>query len=483
MVFASTIAERFHDTCRERGDARAVLELPGGGAVSFRQLHQRYAFTLQALKRLGIGPGDCVATLLGNRTSFLTTLVACMEAGAALLPIGESTDAEAVTMIRNAGAAAVVTNRRLPVPFTDETLLGDDDVIGRVRAGGSTLDLPPSVLIKLTSGSTDLPKAAVATDRSLLDDTASITAAIGVEARDVSLGIIPLSHAYAISHVVVPLIAQGTGLALRSSFAPSQFVNDAAVSGATVFAGVPFMFDRLRDHLHEGALPSSLRLLVTAGARIDPATVRWFFEQAHRKIHSFYGTSEAGGITYDDTDELAEPLHVGRPIPNVHVRVLPESGVAAGGRIYVRGPGMALGYARVSGPDRDDAFFDGGFRTADLGYFDDAGRLVLTGRLSTLVNVAGRKVDPAEVERALLGIPGVSDARVLGVDARPRGQELVAFVVRSSSVQTPLTLRKCCAGLLSPYKIPRRFIFLDEWPVDARGKVDRRVLHSLASHT
>jgi len=479
-MFDSEIAQSFHDTCRARAGDLAVLQLSDGGRISFRDLYQQYEFMLGTFRRLRIGEGDSIASLLGNRAAFISLLVACVESGAALLPIGETTDAEAAAMIENAGARVVVTDRALPLAITDRTAIDASAAIQVVRDGGSRLELPPSVVIKLTSGSTELPKAAIATARSLLADTANITTGMGIGSADVNLGIIPLSHAYALGNIVVPLITQGTAVALRRSFSPSQFVNDVIVSGATVFPGVPFMYDRLRDALGGAPLPPSLRLLVTAGARIDPETVRWFHEHAGRKIHSFYGTSETGGITFDESDELSAPLHVGRPLPNVDVGVLPEPGVNAGGRIYVRGPGLALGYARAAGPDHGDAFQDGGFRTADVGYFNTAGQLVLTGRLSALVNVAGRKVDPAEVERVLRAVPDVSDVRVLGIDAPPRGQELIAFILPSNGAMTPLALRQRCAESLSAYKIPRRFIFVDAWPVDARGKVDRRALQTLA---
>ena len=106
---------------------------------------------------------------------------------------------------------------------------------------------------------------------------------------------------------------------------------------------------------------------------------------------------------------------------------------------------------------------------------------MLTGRVSPLVNVAGRKVDPAEVERVLAALPDVVDARVLGISCDTRGQQLVAFVVRSSPALTTIAIRQLCAGQLSPHKIPRRFVFLDRLPVDARGKMDRRALETLAS--
>jgi acyl-CoA synthetase (AMP-forming)/AMP-acid ligase II len=98
-----------------------------------------------------------------------------------------------------------------------------------------------------------------------------------------------------------------------------------------------------------------------------------------------------------------------------------------------------------------------------------------------LVNVAGRKVDPVEVERTLLSLPEIADARVFGMACDRRGQQVVAFIVRADATLTPIGIRQRCAARLSPHKIPRLFVFLDRFPVDARGKIDRRALQALAS--
>jgi long-chain acyl-CoA synthetase len=138
--------------------------------------------------------------------------------------------------------------------------------------------------------------------------------------------------------------------------------------------------------------------------------------------------------------------------------------------------------AQSRGADEDTAggFVDGGFLTGDLGYFDDRGRLILTGRASSSVNVAGLKVNPSEIERMLRELPGIEDARVIGASCDHRGQQLVAFVV-SDQALTSVDIRQRCARLLSPHKIPRQFIFLDQMPLDARGKLDRRLLEGLAA--
>jgi long-chain acyl-CoA synthetase len=230
-------------------------------------------------------------------------------------------------------------------------------------------------------------------------------------------------------------------------------------------------------------LPASLRLLITAGARIDVDTVRWFRQHLNRKVHSFYGSCETGGITYDDSENVDDPLNVGRPMPETIVVVRPADDGGGVGRIFVRGTAVCLGYGDAESEGSASTFCDGGFLTGDLGRFDDRGRLVLTGRVSTLVNVAGRKVDPSEVERALLGLPGIADARVLGMSCDVRGQQVVAFVIRDDSTLTSVAIRTRCASALSPHKIPRQIVFLDRFPVDARGKIDRRALQATASAT
>jgi acyl-CoA synthetase (AMP-forming)/AMP-acid ligase II len=477
----SAIAERFERTCRTRGEAVAVLSLSTGRGTTFTELCGQYLSIRQTLQRLGVGPGSCVVSLVGNRPQFFSVFVACLDVGALLLPLGEATDAEAVTLVRETGAVAVISDRALPITPVEEARVDDDVRVTRVADRPGWAPQGRSLVMKLTSGSTALPKAALASEQILIGEGQRLTGAMGIGPGDINLTVVPLSHAYALGNVVMPLVLQGTAAAIRTAFSPSQFVRDALTSQATVFPGVPFMFERLRGLLSTDGFPPGVRLLITAGARVDVGTLRWFRDRANRKIHSLYGTSETGGITYDDTEEVADPLHVGRPLPDMAVEIRREPDTTGVGRIFVRGPGVGLGYAQTDGADSPAAFQDGGFLTGDLGYLNSDGCLVLTGRVSPLINVAGRKVDPAEVERVLVGLPGVTDARVLGVSCDRRDQELVAFVVGANPPLAPIAIRQLCANTLSPYKIPRRFVFLERWPVDARGKMDRQALEALAT--
>lgn len=142
--------------------------------------------------------------------------------------------------------------------------------------------------------------------------------------------------------------------------------------------------------------------------------------------------------------------------------------------MHVAGEAVTRGYA-----GEDVAGFADGFLTGDLGRLEADGRLTLVGRVSVFINVAGRKVQPDEVERVLREMPAIADARVIGLPDPRRGQQLVACVVARVRGLRPYAIRTFCAERLAAHKIPRAFVFVDELPTDLRGKTNRRALETL----
>src|SRR5262249_30324387 len=162
-------------------------------------------------------------------------------------------------------------------------------------------------------------------------------------------------------------------------------------------------------------------------------------------------SSETGGIAFDGDDAIDGSGTVGRPLPGVAVTIRDA-------RIHVRSDAVSSGYVDAPG----DAFVDGGFVTADCGEWDAQGRLLLRGRVSSFVNVAGRKVQPGEVEAVLRTMPGVADARVVAAPDPRRGQQIVACIVVAAAgapAITTLSVRRYCAARLASYKIPRAIVF------------------------
>ncbi len=494
----SEIVERFDRIARDTPERLLVHARSEGRTLSAAALRDEAQQASAALDAVGLGPDHLLISVAGNRSGFYALLLACLARGVALMPVDRGTPLPEVLDLasRFRAQALVLTTtdaasleRGLPAPGSRRI---GDGMEARPRRAALPGDLAlvwlddaepqPSIyrgaaVLKLTSGSTGLPHATFTTDRHLLLDSEHIVAAMGIRPDDVQLGLIPLSHAYGLGSLVVPLLIQGTTVVLRETFVPGHVPEDGAHYHARVLPGVPFMFEHLATHLPAEAWPRRLETLISAGARLDVDMARGFAARFGVKIHSFYGATETGGICYDASDEIRDAPTVGWPLPGVTVTLRDDEDAPPGaGRVHVAGEAVTRGYA---GEDADRTSFADGFLTGDLGCLGDDGRLTLVGRVSAFVNVAGRKVQPDEVERVLREMPAIADARVLGLPDERRGQQLVACLVSREPGLRPYAIRTFCAERLAPHKIPRAFVFVDELPRDVRGKTNRRALEAL----
>jgi long-chain acyl-CoA synthetase len=475
----SELLDRFVHQARRTPDRRAVLALGSGDTFTFGDLQAMAASLERALDGLRLPPGVPVVSAIGNRVEFVAALIACLASSRPLMPADPGTTTEAAIALGRAwGAGAVIAHEGDAAPPADARF---NDALGVWR-------LPPphdahdAAVMKLTSGSTGTPKAVLSSAANLAADVDHIVTAMGIGPSDVQIGYIPLSHAYGFGNLVTALLWQGTAIAVREAFTPHLLPADVRASGARVMPGVPFMFDKLREVLPGRGIPAPLSSFMSAGAPLMPEAVAAFRARFGHKIHSFYGTSESGGIAYDASDEIDDRVTVGTGMPGVTITFRDVEGLdrADGRRVHVAGPAVARAYATL-GDRIDEGFDDAGFLTGDLGYMDARGRVVLTGRLSSFVNVAGRKVQPEEVARRLRAMPELADASVVGLPCPLRGERLVAVIVPRGEAPAPLAMMQFCAAALPAFKVPRDFVVAGALPVDVRGKPDRRALMALAA--
>jgi long-chain acyl-CoA synthetase len=476
------IVERFTRLLRDQ-PRRPLIHLPlTQTSLTAEQLWDAAIVLRRRLEDLAVGSDQLLIYAAGSRPELIAIWLACGCLDVPLLPIDAGTTmSEIMTLADRFGATAMIVA---------------DTVSGLAATGNAEAFAPGVILVrphrvvprpdiyagatvlKLTSGSTGLPKATFTTDEQLVNDSEHITTAMDIRPVDCQMAAIPLSHAYGIGCLVVPLLMFGTAIVLREAFVPHRFIADARTYGARVFPGVPFIFEHFNSHLSPGAWPLGLERLISAGARLEMAAVRGFYSSFGVKIHSFYGATETGGITFDDTSSIPDEPTVGRPLPDVNISLLPEDGAPRdGGRVYVAGSAVSSGYAGGERFESDNG--SRGFLTGDLGRFDAHGQLQLTGRVSSFINVAGRKVQPEEVEAVLRSMPGITDVRVLGVADPARGQQIVACIVAPGGDPGTLAVRRFCAARLAPYKIPRRVVLLDCIPLTDRGKTNRQHLQTL----
>jgi long-chain acyl-CoA synthetase len=290
-----------------------------------------------------------------------------------------------------------------------------------------------------------------------------------------------MSHSYGLSSLALPALLRGTALVVPDEEGPLGPLLAAERAAATVFPTVPAYVEGLLRLSSRPGWPSSLRLVISAGAPLAPGAARRFREEFGLPVHAFYGASECGGICYDREGSAGERGTVGTPVAGVEVALEPLEETAGGpapgeaGVVTVRSPAVARGYL----PEADRRLAGGRFRAGDLGAWEH-GELVLRGRLDDLINVKGKKVDPREVERVLGQLAGVREVAVLGVPLPERGSELVRAVIACAEGRlTPTIVLDWCRRHLALHKVPRSVILLPELPRTPRGKLDRAALREL----
>jgi acyl-CoA synthetase (AMP-forming)/AMP-acid ligase II len=325
-------------------------------------------------------------------------------------------------------------------------------------------------LLKLTSGTTAAPRAIRFRSHQLLADCNQICDTMDISDDDLNFGVIPISHSYGFSNLLTPLIARGVPMVVSRDRTPRAVLADLARTGATVFPGTPAFCQAFCDLGDVIALPK-LRVCISAGAPLRSAVAKKFFEKFKQPIHSFYGASECGGICYDRHGTTFEDGVVGQPMRGVEVELLNQTEFA--GQIRVRSAAVSDGYF----PEPNNQKLGNGVFVPDDLLQRHGSGLKIVGRISDVINVAGKKVNPAEVEAHLLRFKGVRQAVVFG---RPTGaglrNEEVAACVRASSDVRESDLLRFCRTELSGWQVPKRIFVVDIIPTNERGKISRRQL-------
>ncbi|MEP6602948.1 MAG: class I adenylate-forming enzyme family protein [Spartobacteria bacterium] len=439
------------ETLARKGDAPAIFETSGAISRTFAGIESDSREFERKIDMFDAG--NVVAIQIGNHPDWPAMFLACLRKGVVALPLEQSiSETERDAALKICGACAVITNS---IRKIDNYISPD---------WGAN---PPS-LLKLTSGTTAAPRAIRFRSEQLLADCNQICATMGIEDVDLNFGVIPISHSYGFSNLLTPLIARGVPMVLSHDRLPRAVLVDLARTNATVFPGMPVFYQAFCEMENVPALPK-LRLCISAGAPLTGALAKKFWEKFKQPIHSFYGSSECGGICYDREGKEFEDGFVGAPMQDADLEIVDLAAESSQAR--VRSAAVADGY--FPEPDADSL---GGrvFVPGDLLTRHGDGFKVV-GRVSDLINVAGKKVNPAQVEEQLLRFAGVREAVVFGRKSAQRNEEVAACVVADKTVDEAALL-KACRGRLSGWQVPKRIYFLDEIPVNERGKISRREL-------
>jgi len=321
--------------------------------------------------------------------------------------------------------------------------------------------LPPEgcIHLKLTSATTAAARLLAFTAEQLAADADQIVAAMGLRADWPNLGVVSLAHSYGFSNLALPLLLHGIPLLLAPSPLPETIRRAVAHEPAVTLAAVPALW---RAWHEAGGVPDQVRLAISAGAPLPLSLERAVFAASGIKIHNFYGASECGGIAYDASPApRTDAALAGAPLPGVGVSLSEE------GCLIVRGPAVGQTYW----PEASPALGEGQFQTSDLAEMKN-GQVFLRGRLSDLINMAGRKVSPETIERALLADPRVRECLVFGAPSPDEQRtDMIVAVVASSAGETEL--KQFLLESLPSWQVPRCWQFVESLSAGPRGKISR----------
>jgi long-chain acyl-CoA synthetase len=307
------------------------------------------------------------------------------------------------------------------------------------------------------------------THRGLLAGHASLAHALQPTPEDRVLGVVPFRHSHGLTNAMLLSLLSGGTLVIMERFVPRRLIDLVAQHRISVLVGSPFIFSTVVECMDDPSKLATVRAALSAGAPLPPATARAFLEKTGVGIRELYGSSETGAIAVGEPGSRSL-----REMQGATLKVVDDTGAPCStgvtGEVLVRTECMAAGYLGEPG-DGSFSLRDGFYATGDLGHLDARGNLLLQGRTSLRLNIAGVKVDPVEIERVILDLPEVANVLVSSVLG-----ERSLEVIKASLVLTPgrqlkrETVISHCRRGLAEYKVPRIVEVVDELPQNILGK-------------
>lgn len=480
----------------------ALVDRGAGRRWSYREMDAEADLWVARLRALGVGRGERVAVLAGNRSEVIHLFFACGRIGAALVPLNwRLSAAELAGVVGDARprlvlgeeafrAAAEAAVGALPEAERPRWIDLDGD-LAAPPPGSDAAEVEPGpedpLLVLYTSGSTGRPKGAVLPRRQIFYNAVATTTAWELGQADVAPVSTPLFHTGGWNVFATPLWHRGGTVVLLDRFDADEFLRALHEERCTIALTVPTQLLLLMESPLWGVELPALRTFVSGGAPC-PASVVERVRAAGYRMHEGYGLTECGPNCFAISDEeaLARPGSVGWPVPFLEMRLVDEGGRdvpdCEPGELWLRGPQRFSGY--LNDPVRTaEALADGGWlRTGDLAVRDAEGAYRICGRRKEMFISGGENVFPGEVEAALADCPGVAESVVIGVPDALWGEVGCAFVTpREGASLTETGLLAHARTRLAGYKVPKRVLFVDSVPRLGSGKPDRRALATLLS--
>lgn len=482
------MSERVPNWCRKRAhltpDREALIY--EGHTHTFGEVYQQALGMAGKLQAAGLRKGSLAAVLLPNKPESVFALYALQMLGVRTIVLNNRlTAAELSWQLEDSGA---------------EMMIVDDELSGKVSAIrtrivtmaelAGTKENQPEILseyelndvttIMYTSGTTGKPKGVMHTYGNHLWSATGSALNLGLHMTDRWLCAVPVFHISGYSILMKSLI-YGMPVVLHHSFDEEKAIADIRGRGVTIMSVVSTMLRRILSRLGEERLPEAFRCMLLGGG---PAPLPLLEECTRKGIPVFqtYGMTETASQCATLSPEycLQKLGSAGKALFPNEIRIVGRDGREAAphipGEIVVKGPNVTIGYFNREA-ETAERIRGGWLFTGDIGYLDREGFLYVLDRRSDLIISGGENIYPAEIESVLLSHPAVADAGVIGIEDEEWGQVPAAFIVKAPGAGVAEEeLVEFCRQRLAKYKLPRRFVFVDQLPRNAANKLLRSQL-------
>ncbi len=437
-----------------------------------------------------------IAFLVPPGFQYVVTQWAIWQAGGVAVPLAlmhppaeleyvlDDTQAEtvAVTDDLHGRIEAITANRKMRVVRLKEKHPWDGAAIR-----GQSLDDARRAMIVYTSGTTSKPKGVVTTHANTQAQVDALVDAWQWTADDHILHVLPLHHVHGIINVLSCAMSVGAKCEFLHPFDVDKVWQRFADGGLTLFMAVPTIYarliaawDKMPPEQQKGCSDGCrrMRLMVSGSAALPVSTLeKWKSITGHVLLER-YGMTEIGMALSNSYEGRRVPGHVGRPLSNIEVRRVDESGNVlendeVAGEIEVRGPTVFKEYWRKPDATRE-AFRDGWFRTGDVAVVENGVYRILGRNSVDIIKTGGYKVSALEIEEVLRTHDAINECAVVGIEDEEWGERVCACVVCCEGAKLKLeSLRDWAKELLAQYKVPSRLLVVNELPRNAMGKVQK----------
>jgi fatty-acyl-CoA synthase len=483
-----------------------VAVISRGKPYTYGQLNLRSTRLANALLKLGVVAGDRVGLLMLNNNEFLETYFATAKIGAVLVPVntrlvgpeidfilndctvkgfifGKEFEQTASKMSYPASARFRVSTGLTAVPDTldYETLIGE----AGEEEPEVKIDEDDLHIIMYTSGTTGRPKGAMLTHKNIYSGGLDMLIGLHYQYPERLLVLVPLFHSGGITPVVGHVL-KGVCTVLMDSFEPADTLKLIEKYEISLLLGVTTIVKMLLQVPDlESYNLNTLKTAILPGSPLPYQIIKEAHDRMGVLCQNLWGLTEMTGPGSHTTieDVLEKPECAGKPYFNVDLRIVDFRGeevpVGELGEIIARGPNMMQGYWNLPA-ETADSIKEGWLHTGDMGRIDEKGYLYVIDRKKDMIVSGGENVYPAEVEKVIREIAGVSDVSVIGIADDKWGETPKAYIeTQAGATITPDEIESFCRTRLAGYKVPRHVEFIEALPRNPTGKVLKKELRKM----